>query len=271
MVSVITINLNNKEGLIKTIESVLSQTCIKFEFIVIDGNSNDGSTNVLRNYSDKLTYWISEPDTGIYNAMNKGISKSRGDYCLFLNSGDYFLSTDSLGTLIREAAEVDLIYGDLLVVDNNRSYVRKSPDQLTFDYFYIGESLPHAATLIKRSLFDSFGLYNEHFKFVSDWEFFLKGLVDGQMSYKHINEVIIVFDGHGISARQANIDTMKKERDVVFESYSFFIPDYQLLNQQKKKLTEIEISQLHRFADRINRSSFWTWAKKIKRFIKLFA
>lgn len=87
--SIISINLNNSEGLQKTIRSVIRQTNSDFEYIVIDGNSKDGSLNVIKNFDNQITYWVSEPDSGIYNAMNKGISKSTGRYCLFLNSGDW--------------------------------------------------------------------------------------------------------------------------------------------------------------------------------------
>ena len=88
--SIITVNYNNKEGLRKTIESVISQTFRDFEYIVIDGGSSDGSAELLKEYSDKITYWVSEPDKGIYNGMNKGIAKATGDYLNFMNSGDCF-------------------------------------------------------------------------------------------------------------------------------------------------------------------------------------
>ncbi|HMK06596.1 MAG TPA: glycosyltransferase, partial [Flavobacterium sp.] len=95
-ISIITINYNESEGLKKTIESVISQTFRDYEFIVIDGNSSDGSKDVIAQYNDKITYALSEPDSGIYNAMNKGIRAAKGDYVFFLNSGDRFLETHTL-------------------------------------------------------------------------------------------------------------------------------------------------------------------------------
>ena len=83
--SVITINFNNRDGLRKTIESVVNQTYKDFEYIVIDGGSTDGSVDVIKEYTDRIDYWVSEPDKGIYNAMNKGIDVAQGEYCLFLN------------------------------------------------------------------------------------------------------------------------------------------------------------------------------------------
>lgn len=268
MVSIVTINLNNKSGLIKTIESVLSQTCSDVEFIVIDGGSSDGSKDVLINYSDHLSYSISEPDNGIYNAMNKGILKATGSYCLFLNSGDYFYADESLDTLLRNSGDVDLVYGDLMVVSKGHSTRREYPGELSFDFFYRGESLPHAATLIKTSLFVSHGMYEEDFKIVSDWAFFLKAMMDTRVTYRHVNETIVVFDGHGISANKDNSDQMKREREMVLSRYKFFVPDYRHLNDQKKRLLEVERSFLHRVAELINTSWVWNFFKKIKRWFK---
>ena len=92
--SVITINFNNRDGLRKTIESVVKQTYKDFEYIIIDGGSTDGSVDVIKEYADKIDYWVSEPDKGIYNAMNKGIDVAKGEYCIFMNSGDVFFSND---------------------------------------------------------------------------------------------------------------------------------------------------------------------------------
>ena len=91
LLSIITINYNDKEGLARTMNSVLSQTYTDFEYIVIDGGSNDGSKTIIEQHQDQLGYWVSEPDSGIYNAMNKGIAKANGEYILFLNSGDVLI------------------------------------------------------------------------------------------------------------------------------------------------------------------------------------
>lgn len=92
--SIITINYNNREGLRKTIESVVAQTTREFEYIVIDGGSTDGSVDVIKEFSDYIDYWVSEPDKGIYNAMNKGVKVAHGDYCQFLNSGDWLYDSN---------------------------------------------------------------------------------------------------------------------------------------------------------------------------------
>ena len=112
MIDIITINLNNKEGLKRTIESVINQTYFdKVNFIIIDGGSTDGSVDIINEYRDKLYYWISEKDDGIYNAMNKGIKVSLNDYCLFLNSGDYLKENNALERVFPYLnGDYDLVY-----------------------------------------------------------------------------------------------------------------------------------------------------------------
>ena len=96
LISIITINFNDKIGLQRTFDSVFAQDFNDFEYIVIDGGSNDGSKELIEENTDKISYWISEPDKGIYNAMNKGIKVANGEYLLFLNSGDKFYNKKSL-------------------------------------------------------------------------------------------------------------------------------------------------------------------------------
>jgi len=109
--SIITVNFNNKEGLRQTIESVIHQTYRDFEFIVIDGGSTDGSVDVLKEYDSQIDYWVSEPDGGIYQGMNKGIKKASGEYLNFMNSGDCFYSSDVLEIVTSYQSGADFIVG----------------------------------------------------------------------------------------------------------------------------------------------------------------
>ena len=113
-ISVITINYNNGVGLRSTIDSVVGQKCNDFEYIVIDGGSTDSSLNVIKEYSHKIDYWVSEPDGGIYNAMNKGVAHAHGDYCVFLNSGDCFYSDVVLNRFMNYDAIEDIVVGKLI-------------------------------------------------------------------------------------------------------------------------------------------------------------
>lgn len=112
--SIITVNLNNREGLRKTIESVICQSFSDYEYIIIDGGSTDGSKELIELYQNKVTYWISETDKGIYNAMNKGIKTGKGDYCLFLNSGDWLVNSTVIEKEFSDSKQADIIYGNTI-------------------------------------------------------------------------------------------------------------------------------------------------------------
>ena len=118
--SVITISYNNAEGLRKTMESVFSQTCADYEFIVIDGGSNDGSVDIIKNGEQKLSFWCSEADKGVYNAMNKGVSHAKGDYLIFMNSGDTFHGRDALSKVAALQLTSDIVACQILRMDNGQ-------------------------------------------------------------------------------------------------------------------------------------------------------
>ena len=242
--SIITINLNNATGLQKTIESVVSQTFDDYEYIVIDGGSTDGSVDVIKQYADKITYWVSEPDRGVYHAMNKGIAQAKGEYCLFLNSGDWILQNDGLQYVFDKNPVEDIIYCDAQHGDIIRNYA----DRLTLLTFF-ESSITHQATFIKKSLFSTFGLYNETYKIVSDWEFFLKTAVYGQCSHKHISFLFVYFDINGISYK--NFTEVENERakvieknfPVIYDVYMQFRP-LQLL-QDKMDYLNAAFTEMH--------------------------
>jgi glycosyltransferase involved in cell wall biosynthesis len=209
-VSIITINLNNKAGLEKTIESVIGQTYNDFEYIVIDGCSADDSVDIIKQNQDKIAKWVSEKDSGIYDAMNKGIGKASGEYILFLNAGDYFFNHHVLETVFKIPSSEDIIYGDMMI-DRGVSKLEygHSPDPLTFEGM-IESTLWHPVSFIRKSLFDKYGLYNTRLKIVSDYEFFLKVLFIHNVSYKHISLPVSVFKTDGIGSIEA-YDTLHKE------------------------------------------------------------
>lgn len=232
--SIITINLNNKNGLIKTINSVINQEFTNFEWIIIDGGSTDGSKKLIEQYAQYITYWISEPDKGIYNAMNKGINIAKGEYCLFLNSGDYLASKYTLKKVFSHNYKEDIIIGNLLynVSTMKRSYGFHSDNITCFDL--IKGSIHHQASFIKKELFDKYGYYDENLKIVADWKFFLYAIVKKECSVKYINEDITYFDVNGISSTQ--ISLFKEEREKVLLDFfpKSVISDYQFTIQQSE-------------------------------------
>lgn len=181
--SIITINFNNANGLNKTIESVVNQNYNNFEYIVIDGGSTDNSITIIQKYNDKISYWVSEPDKGIYNAMNKGISFAHGDYCIFMNSGDCFYSNDVLSQL--SLFDADIVVGKVLVESQNRINYLQQPQSLFHVFLYT----PHQGALIKTKLQRKY-LYDEKYKVISDRKFFLQVTLTSK--YKIISENIIM-------------------------------------------------------------------------------
>jgi glycosyltransferase involved in cell wall biosynthesis len=210
--SIITVNLNNAKGLLKTIESVISQSNKDFEFIVIDGASSDGSAEIVNQYKSHFQYSVSEKDSGIYNAMNKGIRNSNGEYLLFLNSGDWLNNENVVKNVLPLLNSFDVISGDIDIFDKNEWCHIKSEDKLTIGYF-LRISLYHQATFISRKLFKEYGYYNEEFKSTGDYEFFLRTLVKNRSSYKHIDLLISNFLTDGMSNDPKFISINAKERE----------------------------------------------------------
>jgi len=238
LLSIITINFNNKDGLNRTLDSVFSQTFPSFEYIVIDGGSTDGSTALLQQHSQKFSHWVSEPDRGIYHAMNKGMAAAKGEYLLFLNSGDWLSDAHSLGNFFAEPANADIISADINVVDGEKSFIKRYPEKIRFSYL-VTDSLPHPATLIRRKLFDKVGPYDESLKIASDWKFFILALCKYNASYEHKLFVATNYDYTGISSKPNNQSFLLAERhDILSEFFPLHIQDgesIKVLNRIRKK------------------------------------
>lgn len=214
--SIITINFNNKDGLQKTINSVIQQSFKDYEWIIIDGGSSDGSEDVIKTYQSHFSFWCSEPDKGIYNAINKGLSHAAGDYIQFLNSGDWLYDSTSLEKAFAQIdGKYDIYYGDMVQVnDGCKLNPITYPDELGF-LFFPYNNICHQATFYKRSLFDN-NPYDESFSIVSDWAMNLKLLFNGS-TFKHINQYIVYYDNQG---RSSAADLKHHiERTAAFEKY----------------------------------------------------
>lgn len=237
--SIITINYNNLEGLIRTVESVVDQTWNEFEYIVIDGGSTDGSAAYLETQKDKINYWVSEPDKGIYNAMNKGIEVASGEYLLFLNSGDHFYENSVLEMNYKFIKDYDLIYFNIKVISGKTEYIKNSPDYLVFSYF-INDTLPHQATFINIDLFEKAGYYDESLKIVSDWKFFVESVCKFNATYLKIENILATHYLDGISAIPENWPLILEERNSVLKTgFKAFVDDSRHFLEYRKKLTEL--------------------------------
>ena len=242
--SIITINRNNAYGLRETMASVLKQVNPEFEYIVIDGASEDESVNVIKENQEKLTYWESKPDNGIYHAMNKGIDKANGEYVLFLNSGDYLFNDRVIVDALSRLGSSDLMYGKLLISQKGKFIEHLFPEKLTFKFF-LTKSLPHPCTFIRKRLFIEVGYFNEQLKIVSDWEFFVKAVCLFNCTYEHLNSTISVIDTDGISRNPGMQNTINSEVDRVLKmNFSAFIDDYKIKKNRKVYLHEKIINKI---------------------------
>lgn len=228
-ISIITINYNNCEGLRRTIESVVNQTCRDFEYIIIDGGSTDGSVDVIKRYADNIDYWVSEPDKGIYNAMNKGVAVAKGEYCLFMNSGDC-LYNESVIERVYELADFnsDIIAGDVA----RNGGICDSPNEIT-GVFMVKSALCHQTSFIKTETLRRLP-YDESLKIVSDWKHMFQLLVIANGSYQHVKVVICEYDTTGFSA--INWQVLADEREQVLSELlpSLVRKDYQVFLQNEE-------------------------------------
>jgi glycosyltransferase involved in cell wall biosynthesis len=250
LISVITINKNNAQGLRLTIQSVLSQNYGKIEYIIIDGGSEDESISVIKQYEKNIDFWVSEPDRGIYHAMNKGIRKANGKYCLFLNSGDQLATEDVFHKMLSDNKDESIIYGNLQKVFSNEKKIidkNNAGNSITMLNLFTG-TINHCSTLIKRDLFDRYGLYDESLEIVADWKFFLEVIGMNNESIVYKDCIVSIFNMDGVS--NSNKEIEKKEREKVLRQvlplsvYS----DYANYGTELRKLKRI-----YRYS----------WAKKI--------
>lgn len=264
-VSIVTINYNNDEGLRKTLASVAEQGNRDIEHIIIDGGSTDGSVDVIRDYVNTIkrsvtinqstiqVKWVSEPDKGIYNAMNKGIEIALGrrivntdhatssnslnvnrstlneslcDYIQILNSGDILAAPDVTERMMNAIYTVhhtpytenipDILYGNMIKKDYSTGKIIGKSRTVEYSLRqYYSSTMNHDCCYIRRDLFDMYGLYDENLKIVSDWKWFLQAIGLGKVKPVYVDIDVTIFDASGIS--ESNLELRNKERRQVLE------------------------------------------------------
>ena len=256
--SIITINLNDKEGLAKTVESVCAQSYKDFEFIIVDGGSQDGSIAIIKNAGHQIPslVWVSEPDTGVFNAMNKGINLAKGDYLLFLNSGDYLVEDTVIDQVFSRENSADILLGIARVSQDGETIWNAYPrESYSLNDFYHG-SLAHQAAFIKKELFTRLGNYREDLRFMSDWEFFLRSLILNRCTLAPLDITICDYNLDGISSDKRNDKAMNLEKKIVYHDLGLdrIVVDY---NQRDQWMNN-------------HKPLLWAWNKPLLRtFIKM--
>ena len=220
--SIITINRNNAEGLEKTMLSVATQTFMELEYIIVDGASADGSVEVIKRLEPQFTHlkWVSEPDKGIYNAMNKGLHMATGEYVQILNSADCLAATDVTERMLaalEDAGCPNILYGNMIkcFLDGHQIVDKCFAGQaITMLGMYTG-TLNHDSAYIRRDLFEKYGYYDEGLKIVSDWKWYLQAIILGGEKPQYVDMDVTLFDMTGISENANN--TERAERKQVLE------------------------------------------------------
>ena len=245
--SIITINWNNAEGLERTLKSVLVQTNREFEHIIVDGASTDGSVDVIKEYESTIKQsvtidqstiqikWVSEKDKGIYNAMNKGIRMAKGEYLLFLNSGDALENAEVVENFYKADIKTDIATGIEKRPNGTFDYPRKE-DELCYSYFY-NDTLLHQSTFIRRDAFERFGMYNENNRVASDWEWFFRVIIKENASYQPLDFVVADFEGNGISVSPSEAKLRLEESKRVHDA---IVPRVSRDYHELKRLQKVE-------------------------------
>lgn len=244
--TIATINLNNLDGLQRTLPSIFAQTYTEYELIVVDGASTDGSKEFIAS-QQRVDIWVSEPDHGIYEAMNKAVRLAHGDYCLFMNSGDIFFSPQALEQSVDSLDGCDYIAGHSVFVENFKSYTYVPPCELSHEYLFIN-ALNHQALFTRTEILRQYP-YNENMRIVSDWEQYFRTWYLHGCTYKKLNAYVAVFFLDGISTvnwprqlkerdecvRRLIADSEGEKKQVLKESYEKFLKEHPWMDPAHKE------------------------------------
>jgi glycosyltransferase involved in cell wall biosynthesis len=251
--SIITVSKNAINGIANTIQSVLAQTFTDYEYIIIDSQSNDGTIDIIKRYNLQITNFISEPDKGIYDAMNKGVSASTGEYILFLNAGDKFTTEYSLATVntIIEQHKAEVYFGKIIWVDTENNYVITSKhEHIRYKSQLHTENFPHPATIYTRKVFDKYGFFDLNFPVYADYEWNLRALVKHNASFFYGDFIITTFFTGGISNNCENILQKHNENELLKSLYFKAIPnkpsttDNILYNKLINKVMQVKLNRI---------------------------
>ncbi len=227
--SIITI-CKNEPNLRRTLDSINNQTFKDFEWIVIDGKSDSKIIKIFDEYRDRINFFTSEVDRGIYNAYNKAIKKAHGEYVCFMNTGDVFYDDMVLENVFGQKQTADILYGNTNIIKGKKSYIEEAPDTID-KYFFMYGTINHQSCFIKTSLFKKYGLYNESYKIASDFEKFIV-FAKHNVCFKKLNLVIATYYKNGISSNKS-----KTHREFEKIKHSLFsVNEFDEFGKRKKEI-----------------------------------
>lgn len=243
LISIITVCYNSEDTIKDTIESVLNQTYKNIEYILVDGESSDSTIDIIKSYEKEakekgiIYKWVSEPDKGIYDAMNKGIRLCTGSWIIFMNAGDEFYSENVIDEFINKevSSEIGLIYGDTnLVYSNNHRKVLKNNNFNRVKLLFY--TINHQSIFFNRDAVIKSGLYNLKYRIVADKDLILKIFFNKKYKFKYINNVVANYDMNGLSSNYENLLKEKKEM-----TKEYFSKTEYLLFLLFEKIREVKI------------------------------
>ena len=237
-------------GLKKTAESVWAQTYRDYEHIIIDGGSSDGTKEFLKANQERWSHCTSEPDSGVYDAMNKGIDQITGEYVLFLNSGDWLNNPDVLSDFVGMHPREDFVYGDSIFVHPDKpAYKKTMPDELKGVVIF-ERTLNHQSVFHKSTLF-SHKRYDLDYRMLADWAFYNYAILMEGASYRHIDMVVSNYDTTGFSSNPSNAQIMYEDRYRFYRAHlEYIIPeivkDYSQMRKNFKALSRKKAGLIER-------------------------
>ena len=253
-ISVITVCLNAGQVLRRTIESVLEQSYSNLEYIIVDGGSTDNTKEIVESFTSRVNCFISEKDNGIYDAMNKGIKSASGRLVVFLNAGDYYISSNVLSYAVSKMRlnEADIFFARFIWENiSTQNIVLSDHSSTQFDWDLKHSNFPHPATFYNRSLFSKIGLFDESYKILADYEWNARALVKHRIAFQYIDIIITFFSTDGVSNDARNNLQLEEERNKIAAKYFnpswlfVFMLQYAHSNFSKKVIAKVFSKKLN--------------------------
>lgn len=243
--SIITVCYNSEKTINKTIESLMNQSYEDFEYIIVDGGSTDRTVEIIKSFKDKAgnkVEYISEPDNGIYDAMNKGVKLSQGEYIVFMNSDDWFEqdSLKNVSKIIKENREIDIVFGNIKAIrkyKNKLYYKVKIPNTQLLD-LRKGMIFSHQTMFTKKSVFNSINYFDVNYKIAADWDFIIRAWKKGY-KFKYIDEILGNFTYGGACSKSHILEKHSvRKKNNLYRYFDFYI-FLDILNVLKDMLVKV--------------------------------